>query len=792
MSANGSSGGSGNGGYVTFDAITTTTIPTTLKSTFTANGGGSGTGNGGTIVLDPYSNIKLGNNAGEFAVSATSGSTGGNGGSITVEPFGGSITVDNTASPLSVAVLGTTGNGGSITLETFYSSLTFNGTASQLTANGGTTSGNGGSITLAASVAALTIGTGSAGNVQLFAKAPGNGNGGSISITDYYGITVNSADLSVLAGPTGNGNGGTIALTGGQATLTGSFNANGAGNGNGGTINFQVGSFTFNSTQSFTANSLGTGAGGNITLNSTYAGQTSPLTLGANTTLQATSTSGNGGTIGITAASQPIAITGAGVKVTAGSNGTGGTINVTATANTITVAGTLAADGRGSGSAGVISLIAGSTSGTMTLDNATISASGDTAGNGNGNQITIQNAGPISVNSTTFDAKGGGTGNGGNVNITITGTNTAPANVAVANFNVNADPAQSGMGGKIAVNKATGLNANTPIDITTNFHVDAGQSAGASIFDGSVALNTDANGDPIVCQQFKNTVTTWPASYWYCGSRPTESLEVLSTYQHLSSSAITALNAINPYVLTFYDVAAADAFLVTSELGESGSSGNNVAGWYNYTENRIIVLEAVTYAGGGEIIKSDASIAETARHEAGHVTDIAWGAVAGRAYVSVIGGTQQQSYNGFVTHDFRNLTYQAPAYTTLLPACGAGAIFQGETDPRFQTPICPLQGDLVGLNNQQILQKIQAYFTTLNGQNWFETWAQEFSVFTGAAGNASVDYYFQNYFPCTKIYVQSLYNTGELAPLSAYPASCTKLSRSFDSGAGIVRLLFFK
>src|ERR1700733_10506868 len=170
----------------TFDAITTTTIPTTLKSTFTANGGGSGTGNGGTIVLDPYSNIKLGNNAGEFAVSATSGSTGGNGGSITVEPFGGSITVDNTASPLSVAVLGTTGNGGSITLETFYSSLAFNGTASQLTANGGTTSGNGGSITLAASVATLTIGTGSAGNVQLFAKAPGNGNGGSISITDYY------------------------------------------------------------------------------------------------------------------------------------------------------------------------------------------------------------------------------------------------------------------------------------------------------------------------------------------------------------------------------------------------------------------------------------------------------------------------------------------------------------------------------------------------------------------------------------------------------------------------------
>jgi hypothetical protein len=82
---------------------------------------------------------------------------------------------------------------------------------------------------------------------------------------------------------------------------------------------------------------------------------------------------------------------------------------------------------------------------------------------------------------------------------------------------------------------------------------------------------------------------------------------------------------------------------------------------------------------------------------------------------------------------------------------------------------------LIGLNNQQILQNAQfaaQYWMILYGQAWQETWAQEFAAFTGTQAY-SVDYYFNAYFPCTAIYVQSLYTTGGLAPLSAYPTSCT-------------------
>ena len=386
MSANGSSGGAGNGGPVYFQG-SSTTVPAGLKSTITANGGGSGTGSGGTITMYPVSNITLGNNAGQFAVSATSGSTGGNGGSISIEPFSSTLTVNNTATPISVAVLGATGNGGSITLQA--STITFNGTSSQLTANGGSTSGNGGSITLNASTTALTIGTGSSGNVQLYAKAPGNGNGGSISVTDYTGITVNSADLSVLAGTTGNGNGGSIAFTGGPATLTGSFSANGSGNGNGGTLNFQNGYFTFNGTQSFTANSSGTGQGGTITFNSTY-NESSTLTLGANTTLQANSTSGNAGTITITSAYQPVDIdggTGDSITVNAGGNGNGGTFSVTATQ--ITLSGEIEANGQGSGSGGTITLdVTGTTPLDLTEGQQIMAVGGDT---GDGGQVILPN-----------------------------------------------------------------------------------------------------------------------------------------------------------------------------------------------------------------------------------------------------------------------------------------------------------------------------------------------------------------------------------------------------------------
>ena len=800
MSANGSSGGAGNGGPLSFQG-SSTTVPAGLKSTITANGGGSGTGNGGAITMYPVSNITLGNNAGQFAVAATSGSTGGNGGSISIEPFGSTLTVANTATPISVSVLGATGNGGSITLEA--NTLTFNGTSSQLTANAGSTSGNGGSITLSASSTALTIGTGSSGNVQLYAKAPGNGNGGSISVTDYTGITVNSADLSVLAGTTGNGNGGTIALTGGPANLTGSFNANSSGNGTGGTINFQNGYFTFNGTQSLTASGMGTGQGGTITLNQTYSGEASPLTLGANTTLIANSASGPGGTINITSASQPIAITGSGIFVAAATtsgSGAGGTINVTATSNTITVTGTLNANGSGTGLGGQITLTGNSTY-SILLNNATISASAASNGNGSGNVISIRNsnggvnldgtklsaqgygngsggniaitASTLSMNATIFNAlANAGTGAGGNIDIIITGSN--PVDVSQALFNANASPSStSAAGGTVSINLAEGSGGTNPIDILApGFNVSAGSAADQSVFDGSISLNTNAIGAAIVCTQIKNQSTVWPTQYWYCGHTPANSQVVLNALQALSPISLSTLSNGGPYVLVFFDVDESDEFLASTENAENEDTKDPVAAWYSSTENRINVMENLEQSLVVLSLSAN-QITEASHHEAGHVLDIDWGSLAGEPFVSQIGGTEPQSYGDFVNHDFRNLTYAAPSYTTQLPACGTGAIFQGKNDPRTGSPICPLQGDLVGLNNQQILQTILPYFLTTTGQRWKETWAQEIAVFSVSTPVDTTDFYFLNYFPCTQTYVTTLYNTGAIAALSAYPTACT-------------------
>jgi len=278
-----------------------------------------------------------------------------------------------------------------------------------------------------------------------------------------------------------------------------------------------------------------------------------------------------------------------------------------------------------------------------------------------------------------------------------------------------------------------------------------------------------------VCQQYKNTTTSWPSQYWYCGYQPSNALNGLQALQSLSAPAISTLTD-GPYVLVFQDVSNSNAFLADNETQyQEGDTTDVVAAWYIQSQNRINLMEA--FQQGDVVLALNADqLIESAYHEAGHVLDIDWGGLVDRSWVSQIGGNQQQSYDGFVQFDFRNLTYAAPAYTSELPACGIGAIFQGQHDPRSGSPICPLQGDLVGLNNQQILQMILPYYMTLNNQQrWIETWAQEIAAFSvQTTGDPTVDYYFLNYFPCSKIYVNSLYNTGALASLTAYPQACTQ------------------
>jgi hypothetical protein len=715
MSANGSSGGSGNGGPITFGG-TSTTIPTTLKSTLTANGGGSGTGNGGTITLSPTSNVTLGSNAGEFLLSATGGSTSGNGGTITVQPFSGNITVDDTATPISVAVPGTTGNGGTITLSS--TNLTFNGTASQLTANGGTTSGNGGTISLTASGSVLTIGTGSTGNVQLYAKAPGNGNGGTINVTDYAGITVNSADLSVLAGTAGNGNGGTIALTGGPATLTGSFNANGAGNGNGGTINFQVGYFTFNGTQSFTANSLGTGKGGNITLNSTYSGQTSTLTLGANTTLQATSTSGNGGTINITAASQPIAITGDGITVTAGGNGNGGTITINATDNSLILNGILSANGTGSG---------------------------------NGGNITLNTpaAYPIDLTSLSITTEGGDTGGGGNVTISNADEFDWNADVDVNPYDENV-PAIA----RPIAPSTTGSKVSFKPAVITFQAVPGGTKTSHGI----------------TCQQFLVSGTTWPTAYWNCvhpTNQGTDTYPVLMAAT-LPNSIQTAFLQAPQVVLMVQTDADAFATFWSIKTGIPGGLGNG--GWTlpSFSTGGPVAStpfeNANNYAGVYTNF-NQTQIQEATAHELGHAEDDISGMLSGTT-----------PYKIYISNDYAYLMNAGAPCT----AAGTGP-FNNVIDSSTNAQFCnggtlvngQAGGKYAGLNNVQIANaSLPGFFPPLPGP-YPEIFAESFAYQSWLVPQKINSYFVQTmdglvhngYFACAQYEASQLLG-GNLPPPS--------------------------
>jgi hypothetical protein len=654
FSANGVTSGNGDGGTISITS-TSAVVKSTSKATISANAASAGTGNGGTITVLPGSaNISLGTNAGDASTSATGGSTGGNGGKITVNPTSANIALDgSTATAANVNVLGANGNGGFITLiatdinsklsnaviaanagtgtgtggsiSLNSKTLEFTGTTSTMTANGGATSGNGGTIKIATG-SALTVGSGTVGDIAFAANAPLSGNGGTITLAPGFQTnTINTGQLTATA--KGQGNGGTISYTGGPLTISGSLNTNGAGNGNGGTLNLTAGFFNFTGTQSFTANSLGSGTGGTVTINSTFTGNTSPLTIGASTTLQAKSMGGAGGTINIEAASQPVSIAGAGITVTAGGNGAGGGINVTASANTITATGTLSVDGSGSGNAGKITLTGGSTgSASMMLDNSTLSASGAISGSGNGNEILISNLGPISLESTTLNAKGGGSGgNAGNITI---GTPTGAANsvdISTATINANANASGSGQGGLVTIaNPVAEPNTNILSVIT----VDGG-SSNPTTNDGGISLNGK------LCNQLTTGLSPFPINYWNCVSPKTGNDQLTANFANTLPSSLQ--NLLNTQTATNSGGTKAETQMFVFNNGDdyqtffqfSPAVGNNLAGntfVVGDPPNRIYTaaLENANLPTGYGPLDPE-SFTEVGAHELGHSIDSAKG-----------------------------------------------------------------------------------------------------------------------------------------------------------------------
>ncbi len=424
---------------------------------------------------------------------------------------------------------GATGNGGQIYL-TAYNGLTFDGSASLLTANAGTSSGNGGKIKIQTSINPIVIDSGSSGNVKLSAKASGDGDGGTVDILSYAGITANPSQIDVSAGT--DGTGGWITLNAYYSTLTlnGNLNANGGtGNGKGGKIELQ-GAFIdlpAMSNTSITANGNGSGKGGKVEILSPY----DTITIGSangQMSIQARNTdTGDGGEIKVVG-SNDVQISGGSLDVGAGNGGDGGKITAEATSGTLTLSGNLSAKGGGSGSIGSItitgyqvslgtgtistdagstgtydgtedSIVITSTGSDLTLNTGlTISSkAGSSSTNSNSGQIHLTSISNITINSgvtLNVDNLAGSNANAGRILVSA-GSETNSGYVSIdGSLQASATGATSVGGGvTISYSDPTGLS---PVSIGGSINADqpaAGLPRGFVVFSNAVTADVGAD-----------------------------------------------------------------------------------------------------------------------------------------------------------------------------------------------------------------------------------------------------------------------------------------------------------
>jgi hypothetical protein len=463
----------------------------------------TGAGNGGQInVTATNGTLPLGTASGTINMVANGGSADGNGGLVFIQAH--DITAADTSNAVQAQPTGTNGSGGLIFV--FGSSLTFDGSSSSLSTNGVGT-GDGGFIWLN-SLSSLSIGTGSAGDVALSANSTG-GNGGTIEVDSFDGLTVDSANLDVSSGTEGNGGSITLKANGAALALSGNLDATGGStNGNGGLIAIDAGSITLPSAANtaLVADGNGTGSGGEVTV-ATHSGGVTISSADAALAIEAKSNdSGNGGLVIITSDTD-ITATGGAIDVSAGPSGDGiGGATFVIGAN-ITLHDTFKANGAGAGPGGSITVFSTATldvsdaifnalggntgdggavslssAASLTVDTAQISVSPGTVTGSNGKGGTINVQGTADVTATgTFDASGQGTGAGGTITV-----NGATLDVSAAVF--NALGGDTGNGGTVNLTSAGSLTIDT-----AQISVNPGTGTGSNGNGGTI--NVQGGGD---------------------------------------------------------------------------------------------------------------------------------------------------------------------------------------------------------------------------------------------------------------------------------------------------------
>jgi filamentous hemagglutinin family protein len=558
-------GAIGNGGNITIN-----TRSLEINDGSEIQGSTSGKGNSGNIIINARNNISLdgskGNannfsriingvqptaegNAGNIEITtgtlkATNGAFigssilgKGNAGNISINAFD-NIVLDTNSDVSSYVFNGGIGNGGNIYLKTGSLLLTNNGEVSTNVLG----KGNGGNITVEASdnvkldnldyqgfsglQSNLEIGgVGKAGNIQVTTPSlsvnngaiissytAGNGNAGDITInvrdnTTFSGFgsrLKSGSGVSSFAGPNAIGNGGDIRIITGNLLLKdgGQLSANNYGQGNGGNIFLDIANtITFDGVAgnglSSNANTEAlNGNAGNIQIKT----GSLFLTNGGRISSSLSEGNGNGGNITINAR-DTVKIDGVLKDVTYNIDDLSGKIDIRSSLYSTLV--------YGQGKGGDIEI----TTGSLSISNGAF-ISGDTAGRGNGGNITINardtvtlnggesgssssvstsalrdsigNAGDIRINARELFIKNGATlsafgrdqGNGGNIQVkggmlTLTngGIISTFANRNAGNINIDISDAViiDGISGALSSLSAGGVGKGGDIQITTNF-----------------------------------------------------------------------------------------------------------------------------------------------------------------------------------------------------------------------------------------------------------------------------------------------------------------------------------
>lgn len=645
------SGPGQNAGSILVDAGTTLAVSGDIRAIGTGNGA-----NGGTIRLTAQSdNDVVFSGTGPTNIVADGGQNGttGNGGSIVISNSGvGDIVFQNQV-VLSAAAEGMNGGTAGTVSASTAGGFVFGGVGSKIKANGkGTTGVNNVQLQSAGD---LTFGS-AAGEVELVVNGRISGDlGGSVDLQTEGDITVVVGSI-VKTTPGPNGNAGSIKAKGQQIIIHGTVDLNGRGSGSGGNLDLEA---TQNLIFSgvITANSGNNGGNAGV-INIHDVGTTS-FALGA--TIRADSTNGQAGkiTIAQTGSSQIMALDGAIISASGGAISANNEISV-ASASAITMGGAqVTADGGGNGFPGKIT-VSQTGLGVMFLDGATLSASGDPAGDASGHDVTITNTGPdgISLVGTTVNANASsnGDGTGGSVHI------SSAVLLDLTEAHIFARGADTGAGGVAVVNKADSFSVNEVINVSAGSGV-----TNIATFAGSITLNS------VQCRQWL-TGYAWPTAYWNCVN-PTDP----SAKDEIPAAAGNALHIsmpdnnlenVNPIIYVMQDVAQYGTYFNNTLEAHTAAFTFTFGGATRpiYTA----VFETVLLNALGSTALRDDWLMETTVHEFGHSVDADHNVESGA-----------NTYIDALNADFAQLDAAGGGQP-----CGTGAPFEGVVDIQTRQQFC--------------------------------------------------------------------------------------------------------